>query len=210
VRDKQREETRRRLYLAALEVFRRDGIQNCRIDDIARRAEVSRAAFYFHFPTKEAVVVELIHESEKPIAEALLALDPKTPILQVLETLAVEMSKSWQNEASLLVAMATVGLTMNANHLQDREYQPVRDFLAKRFATASERGELSPVLPPEVLSDFFLVNCLAAMVAWVGAPMLPLEVVLRGVVQLFFTGAGTPVALPACAPVPTAKEKSKR
>jgi AcrR family transcriptional regulator len=210
VRDKQREETRRRLYLAALEVFRRDGMQNCRIDDIAQRAEVSRAAFYFHFPTKEAVVVELIRESEKPIAEALLALDPKAPILTVLETLAVEMAKSWQNEAGLLVAMATVGLTMNANHLQDREYQPVRDFLAKRFTAASERGELSPVLPPEVLSDFFLVNCLAAMVAWVGAPMLPLEVVLRGVGQLFLSGAGMPVAPAPSVPAPAAKEKSKR
>lgn len=211
MRDKQREETRRRLYLAALEVFRRDGMQNCRIDDIAQRAEVSRAAFYFHFPTKEAVVVELIRESEKPIAGALLALDPNAPLLQVMETLAVEMAKSWEHEAGLLVAMATVGLTMNANHLQDREYQPVRDFLAKRFAVASQRGELSPVLPPEVLSDFFLVNCLAAMVAWVGAPMLPLEVVLRGVVQLFLHGAGAPAA-PAPAPAATAtgKDKAKR
>ena len=35
LRDQRREQTRRRLYEAALEVFRRDEVASCRIDDIA-------------------------------------------------------------------------------------------------------------------------------------------------------------------------------
>ena len=84
VRDRQREETRRRLYVAALQVFRRDGVGNCRIDDIAKIAEVSRAAFYFHFPTKDDVLIELLRESEKPISEAIAALKNDTPVDKVL------------------------------------------------------------------------------------------------------------------------------
>ncbi len=38
MRDKQREETRRRLYHAALEIFCRDGVANCRIEDIVDEA----------------------------------------------------------------------------------------------------------------------------------------------------------------------------
>ena len=56
-RDRQREETRRRIYLAALDVFRRTGVAPAHIDDIAGAAGVSRASFYFHFPTKEHVLV---------------------------------------------------------------------------------------------------------------------------------------------------------
>jgi hypothetical protein len=40
-----------------------------------------------------------------------------------------------------------------------------------------------------VLADFYLSNALAAMMAWCANPMLPLEMVLKGVSQLFLTGA---------------------
>lgn len=188
VRDKQREETRRRLYVAALQVFRRDGVANCRIDDIAKIAEVSRAAFYFHFPTKDDVLIELLRESEKPISEAIAALKSDTPIDKVVEATADALARFWEHEPLLLPEVATVALRMNAV-VTDREAEPVRAILSQHFNAASERNELSPVLPPEVLADFYLANCLAAMMAWCANPLLPLQQVLRGVAHLFLTGA---------------------
>ena len=84
--------------------------------------------------------------------------------------------------------MATVALRLTAV-VNDRSAEPVREALSKRFLLAAERGELSPVLPPEVLSDFFLANTLSAMLAWCGNPELGLPFVLNGVSQLFLTGA---------------------
>ncbi len=188
VRDKQREETRRRLYVAALQVFRRDGVAGCRIDDIAKIAEVSRAAFYFHFPTKDDVLIELLRESEKPISEAIAALKSDTPVDKVVEATADALARFWEHEPLLLPEVATVALRMNAV-VTDREAEPVRAVLSHHFTAASERNELSPVLPPEVLADFFLANCLAAMMAWCANPLLPLQQVLRGVAHLFLTGA---------------------
>lgn len=188
VRDKQREETHRRVYLAALEIYRRDGVAQCRIDDIAQKAEVSRGAFYFHFPTKDDVLVELLRESEKPIAQAVNESPANAPLDEVLDKLADALAAFWQNERQLLPDVATVALRMQAL-VNDREAEPVRAALAKRFETAAKKGELSDVLPPEVLSDFFLANSLAAMLAWCAAPTLTLDVVLKGVVHLFLTGA---------------------
>jgi AcrR family transcriptional regulator len=188
VRDKQREETRRRLYLAALQIFRRDGVHNCRIDDIAKIAEVSRAAFYFHFPTKEDVLIELLRESEKPISECIAALKADTPVDAVVEATADALARFWEHEPLLLPEVATVALRMNAV-VNDREAEPVRAILSQHFTAASARHELSPVLPPEVLADFFLANCLAAMMAWCANPLLPLQQVLRGVAYLFLNGA---------------------
>ncbi len=188
MRDKQREETRRRIYLAALEVFRRDGVAQCRIEDIAQKSEVSRGAFYFHFPTKDDVLLELLRESQKPMQAKLLELPKDTPLEKTLETLAHEMAAFWQADSKLLPDVAAVALRATTL-VMDREGVVVRDVLSKIFVAAAERGELSNVLPPEVLADFYLSNALAAMMAWCANPMLPLEVVLKGVSTLFLTGA---------------------
>ena len=191
MRDKQREETRRRIYLAALEVFRRDGVAQCRIEDIAVKSEVSRGAFYFHFPTKDDVLIELLRESQKPMAVKLLELPGDVKLEQVVMTMAEALATFWENDSKLLPEVATVALKMNSV-VMDRESLPVREALAKRFVAAAERGEMSAVLPPEVLSDFYLANSLAAMIAWCANPMLPLDVVLKGVSTLFLTGAAAP------------------
>jgi AcrR family transcriptional regulator len=188
VRDKQREETRRRIYLAALEVFRRDGVAQCRIEDIANKSEVSRGAFYFHFPTKDDVLMELLRESQKPLAVALGELPKDAPLETVLDTLATTMAAFWAQDSKLLPEVAAVALKMNPV-MMDREGIPVREELGKLFTAAAQRGQLSGVLPPEVLADFYLSNALAAMMAWCANPMLPLEFVLKGVSQLFLTGA---------------------
>lgn len=188
MRDKQREETRRRIYLAALDVFRRDGVAQCRIEDIAQKSEVSRGAFYFHFPTKDDVLLELLRESQKPMAAKLLELPKNAPLETVLDTLSQEMAKFWEHDSKLLPDVAAVALRAT-NMVMDREGVPVRDQLGKLFIAAAERGELSTVLPPEVLADFYLSNALAAMMAWCANPMLPLETVLKGVSMLFLKGA---------------------
>lgn len=188
VRDKQREETRRRVYRAALEIFRRDTVAGCRIDDIAQKADVSRGAFYFHFATKDDVLIELLREGELPVAEAILALTENVTIEKVLETVDEALAKFWENERTLLADVATVALRLYAV-VDARDVQPVRTALAHRFRLAAARNELSPVLPPEVLSDFFLANSLSAMLAWCANPALGLPFVLNGVSQLFLDGA---------------------
>jgi AcrR family transcriptional regulator len=188
VRDKQREETRRRIYVAALEIFRRDGVAQCRIEDIATKAEVSRGAFYFHFPTKDDVLVELLRESQTPMLARLLEL-PKNATLEVtLETLSDALARFWENDSKLLPDVASVALRM-PSVITDREGVQLRDVMGKLFVQAAERKQLSDVLPPEVLADFYLSNALAAMMAWCANPMLPLETVLKGVSTLFLTGA---------------------
>jgi AcrR family transcriptional regulator len=189
MRDKQREETRRRIYRAALEIFRRDTVAGCRIDDIASRAEVSRGAFYFHFPTKDDVLIELLREGERPVADAINDLPQNASLAAVLEAIGLSLAKFWENERTLLPDVATVALKLTAVVI-DRSAEPVREALAKRFLLAAERGELSAVLPPEVLSDFFLANTLSAMLAWCAQPELGLPFVLGGVCQLFLHGAG--------------------
>ena len=58
-RDRKREETRERLFEAALREIREYGLAGAQIDRIARAAGVVRGTFYFHFPSKDHVLLEL-------------------------------------------------------------------------------------------------------------------------------------------------------
>ena len=54
-----RQETRQRVYAAAIAEFKRAGMAAADVGVIATEAGVARGTFYFHFPTKEHVLAEL-------------------------------------------------------------------------------------------------------------------------------------------------------
>ncbi len=64
-------ETRARLFDAALAEIGRSGLAGADVSAIASAAGVVRGTFYFHFPTKEHVLVELERAEEVKIVEEL-------------------------------------------------------------------------------------------------------------------------------------------
>ncbi len=196
-------------------MFARDGVDSCRIEDIALKAEVSRAAFYFHFPTKDDVLIDFLRESEQPLVDAISALAPDASLEELFEVVVKKMSEFWQagEHKNLLIEVFAVQLRRLRVLAHDRDAEPVRSIVSRRFTAASERGLLSPVIPPEILADFFLLNCLAAMASWCVQPILPLEDTLRGVTMLFLNGAHAPPPMPAlvaAAAVTPAAPKGRR
>lgn len=70
-RGERREETRERVYEAALEEFRHSGMAGADVGKISAAAGVARGTFYFHFPTKEHVLAELERREETRLARRL-------------------------------------------------------------------------------------------------------------------------------------------
>lgn len=188
-RDRQREETRQRVYEAALEVFRRDGVQATRIEDVAALAGVSRGTFYFHFPAKDDVLLERLRESEAEVVDAVRELPADTPLPDLLRAVAVALAAAWREDSGLLPDVATVALRVMAGSVTDREAEPVRALLSPHFRAAAERGELRREVPAEALADFYLSSALAAMLAWCASPTPSLEAILLGLNELFLHGA---------------------
>lgn len=106
-RDRQREATRQRLYDASITIFKRDGFRAARVDDITLVAGVSRTAFYFHFPTKEDVLLDAMRQHEERIVAGL---PPKGSVSQVVEALVPAMAAEWEADRSLLVDALSVTL----------------------------------------------------------------------------------------------------
>jgi len=192
-RDEQREQTRRRVYEAALEVFRRDGL-DCRVDEIARQAGVSRGTFYFHFPTKDDVLLARMSETESGLATAIDALPEDAPLASVIDTMSEALARTWEPDPSLLPDVACAALRLAAAAPFDQNSIGLRAALATRFRAAQRRGQLLAILPAEILSDIYLANTLGGLLAWFGHRDTPLRTVLDAAGILFTRGAGEPVA----------------
>lgn len=54
------EETRARLLAAALQTFSQVGYEAASVEEVCAAAGVSKGAFYHHFPSKQAVFIELL------------------------------------------------------------------------------------------------------------------------------------------------------
>ncbi|MBK6403327.1 MAG: TetR/AcrR family transcriptional regulator [Rhodocyclaceae bacterium] len=69
LRDLQRQETFERLYETALAEFHRVGVDAARVSEICRLARVAKGTFFFHFPTKDHVLLERQRRLSKAMAE---------------------------------------------------------------------------------------------------------------------------------------------
>jgi AcrR family transcriptional regulator len=179
-----------------MEIFRRDGYAAARIDDIAAASGVSHGAFYFHFATKEEVLTQCLRISEAHVAACAEQLDPRTCLPDVLDAVSSAVAREWIDDPKIfpdvaMVAFRYFGRAVPSSGNESQVKRPaslVSLALAPRIRAAAERGEVSPLLPAELLADLFLVNVFAATLAWCSDPIAPLPLVLGGVTRIFLDG----------------------
>lgn len=61
-RERKKEETRHRIFTAAIELFREKGFEATTVDEITEKADVGRGTFFNYFPKKESVLAYLSEE----------------------------------------------------------------------------------------------------------------------------------------------------
>ncbi|GGR77373.1 TetR/AcrR family transcriptional regulator [Streptomyces nojiriensis] len=66
---RRRGDTRQRIQDVALELFAEQGYEKTSLREIAERLEVTKAALYYHFKTKEDIIISLFEDLTRPIDE---------------------------------------------------------------------------------------------------------------------------------------------
>jgi AcrR family transcriptional regulator len=66
------EDTRRKIYEAALELFREKGFEQTTMRDIAAKAGVALGGAYYYFSSKDSIVLAFYHEMQESSNEAIL------------------------------------------------------------------------------------------------------------------------------------------
>ena len=74
-RERRKQQTRRALLDAAMEIFAERGLHATRLEDITEKADLGKGAFYNYFESKDALIAELISEGVQRVSTNLEGID---------------------------------------------------------------------------------------------------------------------------------------
>ncbi len=156
-REKKRLETRERIYQAALAEFREAGFQKAQIDRIVERAGVARGTFYFHFPSKEHVLLELQRREETSVTERIAESPRRAENLsdylhQVVDVINTEQLEALELQREMLAMYVREPRAAFVEPMREPLFVEMIDF----FHECAERGELRDEFAPEELVGIFM------------------------------------------------------
>ncbi|HXK26393.1 MAG TPA: TetR/AcrR family transcriptional regulator [Myxococcota bacterium] len=156
-RERQVDSTRARLFHAAIAEFRRVGFARASVSRIADQARVSRPSFYFHFPTKAHVLLELEWLEECALVERI---EPARTLREALHELTeglIEIERRL-GDSDLFRDMFTIYARRPADLRVEAQPYPIVAALARHFGEAAERGELRAGLEPDAAARVCLLS----------------------------------------------------
>ncbi len=167
-REKQRADTHERIFQAAFAEMLRVGFDNAQIPNIATAAGVVRGTFYFHFPSKEHVLLELAQRTQVELAVELAKLrGTQASVSEVLAHLIDAFHSVHESFGGgvLLRDILSMYVRSPLNADEDDEPAALREELTHQLSEAADRGELRRDVEPERLAATVLTSIFGVMVA---------------------------------------------
>ena len=165
-REAKRLQTRERLLGAAIAEFKRAGMAAADVSAIVAAAGVAHGTFFFHFPTKEHVLLELEHREEERIAKQFGQFVKTDHDLESVLNEAVRLVLALERRLGDLLFKDFLALHFS----QTRPPQEgVADhalviLLADEIEAARRRGEVDADVIPVNSSVFFLLGFYALLI----------------------------------------------
>lgn len=170
-REAQRLETRARIFDAAVAEIGRCGLAGADVSAIARAAGVVRGTFYFHFPTKEHVLVELERAEETRMVAELNAKAASSDDLASMLTLLVRRVLAAERRLGSAVFRDMLALHFSSTRPVDDALSehPLAEFVIAAIAEAQSARRVPADADPGELGTIFLTG-LFALLATAGPP----------------------------------------
>ena len=135
-------ETRARLFDAAVAEIGRSGLAGADVSTIVAATGVARGTFYFHFPTKEHVVVEAERAEEAKIVARLATRRPDRKDLFSMLSLLVREVLGAERRLGPVFFRDMLGLHFSSTRPVEDELSahPLAEFVIAAIAEAPRRG----------------------------------------------------------------------
>ena len=160
-RETRRLQTRQRILGAAIAEFKRSGMTAADVGEIVRSAGVAHGTFFFHFPTKEHVVLELEAREESRIAADLARFLQEPHDLVTTLTKAVGLVVSVEDRLGSLLFKDVLALHFSPSRPRQDEVwtdHPVIVQLVEEIDRARRQGETHPEVDAFCSAVFFLLG----------------------------------------------------
>ena len=144
-RFEQRKLTRARLIEAALHLFATSGYEHATVDDISQQAGYSKGAYYFHFSTKDDILLELLRIWAEGRSTVLAAEGDGTETAESIERMLASFfsyqdAPAWY--AVLLEFWAQAVRNPEVSKRLSQAYAGWRKQIAEAFERAAAAGSL--------------------------------------------------------------------
>lgn len=149
---------------AAIAEFKRSGIAEADVSAIVTAAGVAHGTFFFHFPTKEHVLLELEHREEERIAKQLgRYVDSKRNLASTLSE-AVRLVMGLERRLGAVLFKDFLALHFSQTRPVDESKEhPVIVLVAQEIENAQARGQVDPDVNPMNSAVFFLLGLYALL-----------------------------------------------
>ena len=183
-RETRRLQTRERLLGAATAEFKRTGMANADVGAIVAAAGVAHGTFFFHFPTKEHVLLELERREEERIAkqfERFLVKHQDLPdALAESARLIIDLERRLGDP--LFTEFLALHFSPTRPPAENGEHHPLIVLIAQRIDVARERGEIDTDVVAMNSAVFFLLGLYALLITthdWPTRPELVADYLAR-------------------------------
>jgi len=189
-RQRRREETSSKLFMAAMDLFARKGFKQTTVEEITQAADVGKGTFFNYFPSKEHVLGYLASRQHGTIQRhLLLAREQSTTSEELLTSLARDLmkvpGKSPQMARSLIAAFLG---NKEVREYVVREMSAGRKMVAEIISLGQKRGEFSEGLAPLELARVFQHVLFGTVLLWAVDPVSSLEKQFGNTIRTFFSG----------------------
>jgi len=166
-RDQQREDTRNRVFEAALAEFRRVGFADAQVSRIAEAAGVAHGTFFFHFPSKDHVLQEVQRRGELRIVDRLAGLRRRPRSIRALLERIIDAVLAEETALGSALLREILGVQLR---IPPAAPTAVTAAVAALIADAARRGEVRGDVSPEQLADVFFAAVFGLLLRLVESP----------------------------------------
>ncbi|MCT7657504.1 TetR/AcrR family transcriptional regulator [Mycobacterium deserti] len=163
-RETKRLQTRERLMGAAIAEFKRSGLAAADVGAIVTAAGVAHGTFFFHFPTKEHVLLELERREEERIAKQLKRSAASLDGLDSILHEAVRLILGLERRLGSVLFKDFLALHFSQTRPVDESTEhPVIVEVALKIEGAQQRGDVDADVHPMNSAVFFLLGLYALL-----------------------------------------------
>jgi AcrR family transcriptional regulator len=170
-RETKRLQTRERLLGAAVAEFKRSGMAEADVSAIVAAAGVAHGTFFFHYPTKEHVLLELERREEERITNQFdRFLETEHDLASALNE-AVRLVLGLERRLGPLLFKDFLALHFSQTRppAEEGKDHPIIVVVAHEIEVAQARGDVDPDVNPMNSAVFFLLGLYALLItthAW--------------------------------------------
>lgn len=187
--------TRDKLVRSANKLWREKGFADTTVNDICVEAGVAKGTFYFYFPRKEDLLLELGLTTSERVAGLVGDSDDSVTTEQLLHSLITKVASRMQRTSKELLALTIIELYRAVDQWQERrrDRQDFRSTFRGILERGQERGEVRADLDTEDAASAMTAAITQGMLQWAQgrSTKKALADVLVGRINLLFHGAAT-------------------